>query len=43
VEIAKSDIADPHFKNCLSEVVARTRFRSFNGEPIATVFPLKFE
>ena len=43
VEISKSDIADPHFKNCLSEVVARTRFRSFTGEPIATVFPLKFE
>lgn len=43
VEISKSDIQDPHFKNCLSEVVARTRFRSFTGEPIATVFPLKFE
>jgi hypothetical protein len=43
VEISKSDISDAHFKNCLSEVVARTRFRSFSGEPIATVFPLKFE
>ncbi|MCC2677465.1 MAG: putative lipoprotein LipL45 [Pseudobdellovibrio sp.] len=43
VEVSKSDINDPHFKNCLSEVVARTRFRSFTGDPIATVFPLKFE
>ncbi len=43
VEISKSDINDSHFKSCLSEVVARTRFRSFSGNPIATVFPLKFE
>ncbi len=43
VEVSKSDINDPHFKNCLCEVVARTRFRSFTGDPIATVFPLKFE
>ena len=43
VEISKSDIADPHFKSCLGEVVARTRFRAFTGNPVATVFPLKFE
>ena len=43
VEVSKSDINDPHFKSCLTEVVARTRFRSFTGNPIATVFPLKFE
>ena len=43
VEIAKSDINDMSFKSCLLEVVARTRFRPFNGNTIATVFPLKFE
>ena len=43
VEIAKSDIADASFKSCLQEVVARTRFRSFSGSAVATVFPLKFE
>lgn len=43
IEINKSDIADTNFKSCLIEVVARIRFRSFKGSPIATVFPLKFE
>jgi hypothetical protein len=43
VEISKSDINDSHFKACLIEVVARTHFRPFNGNPITTVFPLKFE
>lgn len=43
VEISKSDIVDIKFKSCLMEVVARTRFRSFSGSPVATVFPLKFE
>lgn len=43
VEITKSDITDHNFKACLQEVVARTRFRSFSGTPITTVFPLKFE
>ncbi|MGZ3725483.1 MAG: AgmX/PglI C-terminal domain-containing protein, partial [Pseudobdellovibrio sp.] len=42
VEISKSDINDTHFKSCLIEVVLRTKFRSFSGNPIATVFPLKF-
>lgn len=43
VEITKSDIADLSFKSCLIEVVARTHFRSFRGNPVATIFPLKFE
>lgn len=43
IEITKSDIVDLNFKSCLMEVVARTRFRSFRGPPVATVFPLKFE
>lgn len=43
VEISKSDIPDANFKLCLGEVVSRTRFKAFSGNPIATVFPLKFE
>lgn len=43
IEISKSDISDAHFKACLTEVVARTKFRTFTGNPITTVFPLKFE
>lgn len=43
VEISKSELTDIKFKSCLVEVVARTRFRSFSGSPVATVFPLKFE
>lgn len=43
VEISRSDISDASFKSCLTEVVARTQFKSFSGAPITTVFPLKFE
>lgn len=43
VEVSKSDINDISFKSCLTEVVARIHFRAFNGSPITTVFPLKFE
>ena len=43
IEISKSNIEDATFKDCLSEVVSRTKFRQFVGNPIATVFPLKFE
>ncbi|MFZ3229771.1 MAG: AgmX/PglI C-terminal domain-containing protein [Pseudobdellovibrio sp.] len=43
IEISKSDIQDNAFKTCLLEVVARTKFKSFTGPPISTVFPLKFE
>lgn len=43
IEVSKSDIDDNTFKSCLMEVVARTKFRTFNGKSITTVFPLKFE
>ncbi len=43
VEISKSEIPDVNFKICLQEVVARTRFRSYSGNPTTTIFPLKFE
>lgn len=31
------------FDKCLHEVVRRAQFKSFSGEPVTTVFPLKFE
>jgi hypothetical protein len=43
IEISKADINDATFKSCLGEVVSRTKFRAFAGNPITTVFPLKFE
>ena len=43
VEISKTDIADVSFKSCLAEVVSRTKFRPFTGNPVTTVFPLRFE
>ncbi len=43
IEILKSEILDAHFKSCLIEIVARTRFRAYSGASIATIFPLKFE
>lgn len=43
VEVSRTDINDSQFKSCLTEVVARTQFKSFTGAPITMVFPLKFE
>lgn len=43
IEISKSEFTDADFKSCLKEVVARTQFRPTSGNPIATVFPMKFE
>lgn len=43
IEITKSDIDEPQFKSCLSEVIARTQFPRFKGNPMTMVFPLKFE
>jgi TonB family protein len=42
-ELASSTFADAPFKKCLIDAVRRVEFKSFNGEPISTVFPLKFE
>lgn len=42
-EVAKTEISDRDFQACLLEVIARTRFRSFKGSPITTVFPIYFE
>ncbi len=40
----KSNVSDRLFLGCLSEVVARTRFKPFKGDPIRVdEFPLDFE
>jgi|GEM_PF-961850 Gram-negative bacterial tonB protein. len=42
-DVASSSLQDPQFKRCLTEAIRRVEFKSFSGEPISTVFPLKFE
>ncbi|KYG61509.1 hypothetical protein AZI86_17530 [Bdellovibrio bacteriovorus] len=42
-EVASSSINDPDFKKCLLEAIRRVEFKSFSGDPISTVFPLRFE
>ena len=42
-ELISSSISDGDFKKCLLESVRRVEFKSFAGEPISTVFPLRFE
>lgn len=42
-EIASSSITDAGFKKCLLEATKRVEFKSFGGDPITTVFPLRFE
>ncbi len=42
-EVISSTLSDPLFKKCLLEVTRRVDFKSFSGDPISTIFPLKFE
>lgn len=42
-EISSSNITDSKFRSCLLEALARVDFRTFSGDPISTVFPLRFE
>lgn len=42
-EIASSSINDASFKKCLLDAIRRVEFRPFGGDPISTVFPLRFE
>lgn len=42
-EVASSSINDADFKKCLLEAVRRVEFKSFSGDPVSTVFPLRFE
>lgn len=42
-EVSSTNIQDINFKKCLIEAVKRVEFKSFSGEALSTVFPLKFE
>lgn len=42
-EVASSNINDAAFKKCLIDAIRRVEFKSFTGEAVSTVFPLKFE
>ncbi|MEN0059172.1 MAG: AgmX/PglI C-terminal domain-containing protein [Bdellovibrio sp.] len=42
-EISSSSIADTNFKKCLVDAVKRVEFKSFEGDAISTIFPLRFE
>lgn len=41
--VGNSSINDNDFKRCLSEVLMRTEFKSFTGDPITSSFPITFE
>lgn len=42
-EITNSSITDAKFRSCLLEALSRVEFRAFSGDPVSTVFPLRFE
>lgn len=42
-EIASSSIVDASFKKCLLDAIRRVEFKSFGGDPITTIFPIRFE
>lgn len=43
VEINSAQLQNDEFKKCLSTVLSRVQFRTFEGSAISTFFPLKFE
>lgn len=42
-EVANSSLQDPQFRRCLTEAVKRVEFKSFAGDSIQTLFPIRFE
>ncbi len=43
VQITSQNLTQEEFKRCLSDLLSRIEFKSFTGQPISTLFPLKFE
>lgn len=41
--VSSSSLSDKSFQACLVEVIQRINFKSFSGDSISTVFPIKFE
>lgn len=42
-EVASSSLQDGPFRRCLTDAVKRIEFKSFAGDPVQTLFPLRFE
>lgn len=42
-DVATTTLKDPQFKKCLVESVSRVEFPAFEGDPITTTYPLRFE
>lgn len=42
-DVTTSTLKDTQFKKCLVESVSRVEFPAFDGEPITTTYPLRFE
>ncbi len=42
-EISSSSLKDSAFRNCLLDTVRRVEFKSFPGDPISALFPLRFD
>ncbi|HRO68701.1 MAG TPA: AgmX/PglI C-terminal domain-containing protein [Pseudobdellovibrionaceae bacterium] len=42
-EVSTSNLQDPAFKRCLSDAMKRVEFKSFAGDPVNALFPIRFE
>lgn len=42
-EVSTSTLSDSSFKQCLLSVIQRLEFPSFEGSPVSTLFPLRFD
>lgn len=42
-EVSSSTLQDPQFKSCLTDAMKRVEFKSFAGDPVSALFPIRFE
>ncbi len=42
-DMTSAKLPQPEFKKCLIDVMSRVVFRPFQGPPVSTLFPIKFE
>jgi hypothetical protein len=42
-DMTSAKLQRPEFKKCLLDVMSRVTFRPFQGQPVSTLFPIKFE
>lgn len=43
IKIQSNELAQPEFLSCLTETLKRIDFRSFSGNTVSAVFPIRFE